>query len=168
MAERGGRDAFIVVGDPGCMVRAQMPPYQLMDVKHGLGSSIGMAAGIAAAQTGKHIVALAGDSSFLHTGFSGLVDAVRLGVRMLVLILDNRTTALSGGQPHPASSVDVRGQPRRGVDMVAMARDAGADMVRIVDLDRGTDIRPAIEAGLDLDGLAVIIARGQCVLYPET
>ena len=168
MAERGGRDAFIVVGDPGCMVRAQMPPYQLMDVKHGLGSSIGMAAGIAAAQTGKHLVALSGDSSFLHTGFNGLVDAVHLGVRMLVLILDNSTTALSGGQPHPASSVDVRGQPRRGVDMVAMARDAGADMVRIVDLDRGTDIRPAIEAGLDLDGLAVIIARGQCVLYPET
>jgi indolepyruvate ferredoxin oxidoreductase alpha subunit len=167
MVERGGRDAFIVVGDPGCMVRAQMPPYQLMDVKHGLGSSIGMAAGLAVAQTGKHIVALSGDSSFLHTGFNGLVDAARMGTRMLVLILDNRTTALSGGQPHPASSVDVRGQPRQGVDLVALARDAGADMVRIVDLDRGEDIRPVIDAGLDFDGLAVIISRGQCVLYPD-
>jgi indolepyruvate ferredoxin oxidoreductase alpha subunit len=89
---------------------------------------------------------------------------------MLVLILDNGTTALSGGQPHPASRLDARGRPRQGVDLAALARAAGAGMVRVVDLDRVGDrvgrdknIRAAIEAGIDLDGVAVVIAHGECV-----
>jgi indolepyruvate ferredoxin oxidoreductase alpha subunit len=162
----GGRDEVIVVGDPGCMVRAQLPPYKLLDVKTSLGSSIGMAAGIALSMTkggtGKRVVALCGDSSFLHSGFSGLVDATRVGARILVAILDNGTTALSGGQPHPASRADARGSPRRAVDLAALAREAGADMVQVVDLDHDEDIRAAIEMGMDFDGLAVVVARGRC------
>ena len=84
---------------------------------------------------------------------------------MLVLILDNGTTALSGGQPHPASRVDARGRPRRAVDLAALAREAGAGMVRLVDLDRGEDIRAAIEMGMSFDGVAVVIARGRCVRW---
>jgi indolepyruvate ferredoxin oxidoreductase alpha subunit len=166
MAQRGGRDAFIVVGDPGCMVRAQMPPYQLMDVKHGLGSAIGMATGIALTPTDKRIVALCGDSGFLHSGLNGLLDAARSSVRMLVLILDNGTTALSGGQPHPGSHTDARGRPRRAVDLAVLARAAGARTVSVVDLDAGQDVRSPIGSGLDADGLAVVIARGQCVKTP--
>jgi indolepyruvate ferredoxin oxidoreductase alpha subunit len=182
----GGRDAFIVVGDPGCMVRAQSPPYKLLDVKASLGSSLGIAAGIALSQRcparperspgnpaagtadgpGKRVVALCGDSSFLHSGFSGLVDAARTGIQMLVLILDNGTTALSGGQPHPASRVDARGQPRPAVDLAALARDAGADVVRVVDLAPVEDVRAAIEMGMDRGGVAVVIARGRCPRWP--
>ena len=162
----GGRDGVIVVGDPGCMVRAQLPPYRLMDVKTSLGSGIGMAAGVALGQAkrgeGKRVVALCGDSGFLHSGFNGLVDAVRAGASMLVLILDNGTTALSGGQPHPASRADARGRPRRAVDMVALAREAGAGMVRLVDLDLGEDVQGAIEKAIYFDGIAVIVARGRC------
>ena len=162
----GGRDKVIVAGDPGCMVRAQLPPYELLDVKHSLGSSIGVAAGIALSQakagTGKRVVALSGDSGFLHSGFSGLVDATRAGAKMLVLILDNGTTALSGGQPHPASRVDARGRPRRAVDLAALAREAGAGVVQVIDLDHGEDIRTAIERGMNFDGVAVVIARQQC------
>jgi indolepyruvate ferredoxin oxidoreductase alpha subunit len=174
MEQLGGREAFIVVGDPGCLVRGQLPPYEMMNVKTSLGSSIGMATGVALSQRAgdgdKRVVALSGDSSFLHTGFNGLVDAVQVGANMLVLILDNGTTALSGGQPHPASRLDARGRPRRGVDLAGLARAAGAGMVRVVDLDRvgdpadrDDDIRAAVEAGIDLDGVAVVIARGACV-----
>jgi len=166
IAQLGRRDEVIVVGDPGCMVRAQLPPYELLDVKNSLGSSIGMAAGIALSQrkggTGKRVVALCGDSGFLHSGFSGLVDATRIGATMLVLLLDNGTTALSGGQPHPASQVDAWGRPRRVVDLAALACEAGAAMVQVVDLDRGEDIRAAIEKGMHFDGVAVVIARGRC------
>ena len=162
----GGRDHVIVVGDPGCMVRAQLPPYELLDVKNSLGSSIGMAAGVALgtsrSSAGKRVVALCGDSGFLHSGLNGLVDAARVGAPLLVLILDNGTTALSGGQPHPASGADARRRPRRAVNMAALAREAGAGMVQVVDLDRGEDIRAAIEMGMDFDGVAVVIAGGRC------
>jgi indolepyruvate ferredoxin oxidoreductase alpha subunit len=138
-----------------------------MDVKHGLGSSIGMATGIKLGLIGrgeeKRIVALCGDSGFLHSGLAGLVDAARMGVSVLIIILDNGLTALSGGQPHPASSVDARGAPQRAVDLVEMARNSGVGELWEVDLDRGEDIRPVIVSGMDYRGTGVIIARGRCV-----
>jgi indolepyruvate ferredoxin oxidoreductase alpha subunit len=181
MERHGGRDRFVVTGDPGCMVRAQAPPYRLLDVKNSLGSSIGQAAGLAAgrAQTSsgkaptKRIIALSGDSSFLHSGFAGLVDLCRLPAarrQVLVIILDNGTTALSGGQPHPASPTNARGQPLRPVDLAALARDAGADLVQVTDLDHPAagdgSIREVLEAGLNIDGCAVVIARGGCPHWP--
>ena len=166
MEEQGGRDAFIVTGDPGCMVRAQLPPYALLDVKHSLGSSIGLAAGLAVSQqrdgTGKRVIALAGDSGFLHSGLAGLMDAVHTGAPLTLLILDNGTTALSGGQPHPASGMDERHTPQQAVDLAAMARACGVADVRVADIDRGEDIRAAIVAGLQADAVAVGIARGKC------
>jgi indolepyruvate ferredoxin oxidoreductase alpha subunit len=166
MDRMGGRDRFVLVGDPGCMVRAQLPPYKLLDVKNSLGSSIGMAAGLAmgarTTKTARQIVALSGDSSFLHSGLAGLIDAARFGVNILVVLLDNGTTALSGGQPHPASRRDARGRPQPAVDLAALTRQAGAGQVQVVDLDRGDDARPAIEAGIQFKGVAVIIARGEC------
>jgi indolepyruvate ferredoxin oxidoreductase alpha subunit len=177
MHNLGGRDRFIVVGDPGCMVLAQLPPYRLLDVKGSLGSSIGMAAGIALAQrspalpqdppsAGRLVVALTGDSSFLHSGMNGLLDAVRSGAKLLVLILDNGITALSGGQPHPGTPRGARGTPRQAVDLAVLARDAGAHTVQTVDLDLGQDLRLAIETGMACDGVAVVIARGQCRRWP--
>jgi indolepyruvate ferredoxin oxidoreductase alpha subunit len=165
----GGRDKFIITGDPGCMVRAQPSPYELMDVKNSLGSGIGMGAGIALAlsRSGdeKRVVALCGDSGLLHSGLQGLVDAVQLGVRMLVLILDNGTTALSGGQPHPGSTVDVRGEPRPQVDLEKLVRATGVNSFHTVDLDRREDIQSAIEAGMANDGVSVVVAKGECIFY---
>jgi indolepyruvate ferredoxin oxidoreductase alpha subunit len=166
MDRMGGRDRFVLVGDPGCMVRAQLPPYELLDVKTSLGSSIGTAAGLAMSarrtRAARQIIALSGDSSFLHSGLAGLIDAARFGVTILVVVLDNGTTALSGGQPHPASRVDARGRPQPTVDLAALARQAGAGLVQVVDLDRGDDARPALEAGIQFAGVAVVIARGEC------
>ena len=166
MEKHGGRDAFIVTGDPGCMVRAQLPPYTLLDVKHSLGSSIGVAAGLAVSQqrsgTGKRVVALSGDSGFLHSGLAGLVDAVHTGAPLTVVILDNGTTALSGGQPHPASGINARRASQQAVDLAALVRACGVEAVRIADIDCGDDIRAAVEAGLQAEGVAVVIARGKC------
>ncbi len=165
--EYGGREEVVIVGDPGCMVRGQMPPYEMMDVKYSLGSSIGVASGIALGLMGRgegrRVVALCGDSGFLHSGLAGLVDAARMGVPLLIILLDNGLTALSGGQPHPASSVDARGAPKPAVELVELARHAGAGELWEVDLDRGEDIRSAIEQGMEHRGTGVIIARGRCV-----
>lgn len=169
MENNGGRENFIVTGDPGCMVRAQQPPYELMDVKNSLGSGIGMAVGIALglAKQGdeKKVVALCGDSGLLHTGLQGLVDAVQFGINITVLILDNGTTALSGGQPHPGSRVDVRGGLRPQIDLEEMVRATGVQFLQVVDLDRNEEIQPAIEKGISSEGISVVIARGQCVFY---
>jgi indolepyruvate ferredoxin oxidoreductase alpha subunit len=169
MARHGGRDAFVIVGDPGCMVRAQLPPYRLLDVKSSLGSSIGTATGMALSVakdgTGTRVVAICGDSALLHSGLNGLVDAARLGVAMTVLILDNGTTALSGGQPHPGSRLDARGVPQQAVDLAALVRAAGVDALQVVDVAQGDDISAALEGALGEDGLAAVVARGPCPVW---
>jgi indolepyruvate ferredoxin oxidoreductase alpha subunit len=167
----GGRDRAVIVGEPGCMVRGQLPPYELLDVKTSLGSSIGMAAGIALTlakhHENKRVVALCGDSSFLHSDVNALLDAARAGVSMLVLILDNGTTALSGGQPHPASPRDARGKPRSAVDMAALIRGIGVSIVETIAVHSKDRLKAAIETGLKAEGLSVIVASGPCPRYEK-
>jgi indolepyruvate ferredoxin oxidoreductase alpha subunit len=137
-----------------------------MDVKTSLGASISIAAGISRTfikqNINKRVIALSGDSSFLHTNFFGLVDAVRIGAQMLILILDNNTTALSGRQPHPGTRIHDQAAANQPLEISDLAIQAGANLVQIVDLDRDDDLRPVLDRGLKAQGVNVIIARGEC------
>jgi indolepyruvate ferredoxin oxidoreductase alpha subunit len=158
----GGRDAFVITGETGCMVRAQLPPWEILDVKYGMGASIGLAAGLARTGIPQQIVALSGDSALLHSGLGELIDAAQASVRLLVVVLANETTALSGGQPHPATGHDAQGQLRQALDLAALIRAAGVDNVHIVDPEDTQATRAALEAGVAYEGLAVVIARKVC------
>jgi indolepyruvate ferredoxin oxidoreductase alpha subunit len=162
MGRHGGRDAFVVTGETGCMVRSQLPPFELLDVKYGMGSSIGLAAGLARTGLPQRIVALSGDSALLHSGLGELIDAAQAGTGLLVVVLANETTALSGGQPHPGTAHDARGTARKPVDLAALAQAAGADSVRVVDPEDRQATESALEEGLALGKLAVVIARRAC------
>ncbi|MEJ2208908.1 MAG: thiamine pyrophosphate-dependent enzyme [Anaerolineae bacterium] len=162
MERRGGRDQFVVTGETGCMVRAQLPPLEILDMKYGMGSSIGLATGLARAGIEQQVVALAGDSAFLHSGLGELIDADQAGANLLVVLLDNEITALSGGQPHPATGHSARGGPRRPVDLVALVRAAGVGSVRVVDPDRQDVLEAAFEKALQWQQLSVVIVRQAC------
>jgi indolepyruvate ferredoxin oxidoreductase, alpha subunit len=162
MDRHGGREAFVVTGETGCIVRAQLPPWELLDVKYAMGSSIGLATGLARADLPEKIVALTGDSAFLHSGLGELIDAVQAGANLLVVILDNETTALSGGQPHPATGYDALGQARKPVDLVALVRASGVDTIWVVDPADMPVAQAAFEEGLTLGRLGVVITRHPC------
>jgi len=162
MEHHGGREAFIVTGETGCMVRAQLPPWQILDAKYGMGGSIALAAGLVRSGLPQKVVALAGDSALLHSGLAGLVDATQAALPLLVVVLDNGTTALSGGQPHPASGHDVHGRARSPVDLAALVAAAGARPVRVVDPEDQQATEAALEEGLAAGGVAVVIARRPC------
>lgn len=162
MAQRGGRDAYVVVGETGCMVRAQLPPWELLDVKYAMGSSIGLAAGLARTGIPQKVIALSGDSALLHSGLAELIDAVQAEVQLLVMVLANETTALSGGQPHPGTNHDAQGRTRRPVDLAALILATGADLVRTVDPEQDGEMRTAIQEGLAAAGVSVIIAHRAC------
>jgi indolepyruvate ferredoxin oxidoreductase, alpha subunit len=167
---QGGRDDAIIVGDPGCMVRAQLPPYELLDVKYSLGSSIGTAAGLSLGQAllperARHVIALCGDSGLLHTGLNGLMDAARLETSMLVVVLDNGTTALTGGQPHPGTGCDLRGTPAPAVDLAEVVTAVGVRAACVVKSQDREALERAFVRGLGQEGLAVVIAKGVCPQY---
>jgi len=165
MEDHGGRDAFVVTGETGCMVRAQLPPWEIMDLKYGMGASIGLAAGLARSGIPHRVIALSGDSALLHSGLGELIDAARARVAMLVIVLSNQTTALSGGQPHPATGHDAVGNPQQPVDLPGLIRAAGVGHVRVVDPREGEKMKSAIEEGMTSGRLAVVIAERACPRY---
>ena len=161
----GSRQDTIIVGDPGCMVRGQTH-YDLMDVKTSLGASISIAAGISRTfvqqNAQKRVIALSGDSGFLHSNFQGLVDAVQMDAQILVLILDNNTTALSGGQPHPGSRGRSKDHMVPTIEIKELAESSGATFVQVVEIDSGVAIRTAIAQNIQNKGVSILIARGDC------
>jgi indolepyruvate ferredoxin oxidoreductase alpha subunit len=167
MARHGGRDAFVVTGETGCMVRSQLAPYRLLDVKYGMGSSIGLGAGLVRTGLPQRVIALSGDSALLHSGLGELIDAAQAETSLLVVILANQTTALSGGQPHPGTAHDARGKPRPPVDLAVLVRAAGVEMVRVVDPEDRGGTESALEEGLASGKLAAVIAQRACPKWEE-
>jgi indolepyruvate ferredoxin oxidoreductase alpha subunit len=165
MDRHGGREAFVVTGETGCMVRAQLPPWEILDVKYGMGSSIGLGAGLAMTGMQKRIVALSGDSALLHSGLGELIDACQAGVQMLVLVLANETTALSGGQPHPGTPHNARGYARSPLRLGPLIQAAGVRTLCTVDPKDRSRTLEAMEQGLLSDGLSVVIVERACPIW---
>jgi indolepyruvate ferredoxin oxidoreductase alpha subunit len=94
----GGYERKLVTSDIGCYTLGYLPPYQAIETCLCMGASVGMARG--AAEAGLHpVVATIGDSTFLHSGMTGLADAVASGANLTLVIMDNSTTAMTGTQP---------------------------------------------------------------------
>ncbi len=164
MENHGGRKRHIVVGETGCMVRADLPPMELFDVKYGLGSGLGMGLGLAVSTKRQRVVCLLGDSSFFHSDINALPQVMQAEVSMTIIVLDNEVTALTGGQPHPGTPRDERGGARAPQDIVPVLEAYGMTPA-VVTPDRPEDMARALDAALDADGPAFIVARVPCPRY---
>jgi indolepyruvate ferredoxin oxidoreductase alpha subunit len=156
-----------VAGDIGCYTLAAIDPLRAIDTCVAMGSSIANAAGMALAGTEtKPVVATIGDSTFLHGGIPALMDAVYNKANITVLLLDNQTVAMTGGQDHPGTGRTLRGEATHKVDYEAVCRGVGVDWIRKVDsYDLGTLYQTVREA-TEYDGVAVVISNRACVLDP--
>ena len=157
----------VVAGDIGCYTLAATEPLLAMDSTVAMGSSIGMAIGLARSggATGP-VVAAIGDSTFLHAGLPALADAAYNGTRVTVLILDNATTAMTGGQAHPATGTTIRGDAASVVDLPAVCRALGVASVRVVDPYDLAATHLALEQAVASPGVSVVITNRPCVEAP--
>ena len=128
-----------------------------------MGASITVASGIA--QTaGGDVVATIGDSTFLHTGLPGLVNAVYNGAEMVLVILDNRTTAMTGHQPNPTTGRTATGEPSPQVSLEALCRACGVNWVETVDPYDMTGLLATLREAKERRGVRVVIAKKPCVI----
>jgi indolepyruvate ferredoxin oxidoreductase alpha subunit len=157
----------VVCGDIGCYTLAALEPLRAMDSCLAMGSSIGMATGLSLAGTAPGpVVAVIGDSTFLHAGLPALVDAVYKRAKVTVVVLDNGTTAMTGGQPHPSTGTSIRGEPAPRVDLATLCRGMGVEFVRVVDpYDLGATF-VALEEAIRYPGVSVVITNRPCVEAP--
>ena len=156
------------LGDIGCYTLSVLPPLASMHTAICMGASIGNAVGLAKAGTSeKPIVATIGDSTFLHSGITPLLDAVYNQSDIVVIIMDNQATAMTGGQGHVACGRTAKGGTRTAVDFEDLVRGLGVKWVRKIDNYNVKRTRAAIEEAAEYPGPAVIINTRPCVLMPN-
>ncbi|MDI6895525.1 MAG: indolepyruvate ferredoxin oxidoreductase subunit alpha [Bacillota bacterium] len=160
---------LITTGDIGCYTLGAAPPFHSIDTCTCMGSSIGHALGLEKAlgpDFSRRAVAVIGDSTFVHSGITPLIDMVYNRGTGTVIILDNGTTAMTGHQGHPASGWDARHQPAPRLDLEALCRACGVNDVGVVDAYDLKAVEKAVKAALARPEPSVIIARRACVLLP--
>jgi len=129
-----------------------------------MGASVTVGSGIYHSGEKADIVSTIGDSTFLHTGIPGLINAVYNGADMTLIILDNRTTAMTGHQPNPATGVTATGEPTIPVSLEAICRACGVSFVETVDSYDLVGLTTAMKDAKARPGVKVIIARQPCVI----
>ena len=154
-----------ITGDIGCYTLAAYPPLSAMDTTACMGASIGQALGMEKAGISDRVVAVIGDSTFLHSGITPLVDAVYNEGRITVIILDNRTTAMTGHQEHPGTGISAQGKETTAVDLEHLVRGIGVSDVKVVDAFNLKALRASVKSSLDNPELSVIIVRGACSVH---
>jgi indolepyruvate ferredoxin oxidoreductase alpha subunit len=160
------RARAIVTGDIGCYTLGSLPPLSAMDSCVCMGASIGMAHGMElAGKTGdRPVVAVIGDSTFAHSGITGLVNAAYNAGTSTIVILDNRITAMTGHQGNPIMGVTLDGRSTVEVDIPALCSALGITRVRTIDPHDIAAVREAIREEVAAPELSVIIAQAPCAL----
>ena len=160
------RKKFFVAGDIGCYTLAVSPPLSAIHTTLCMGAGINQAAGIEAVLPADHgkVVAVIGDSTFLHSGMGGVLNMAYNQIPATVIILDNFTTAMTGRQNHPGSGFDAMGRRTRQVQWEALLRGLGIEHIRIVDAYSISRIQKALEEETVRDAPSVIVVRGACML----
>jgi indolepyruvate ferredoxin oxidoreductase alpha subunit len=164
------RRGMLIAGDIGCYTLGAGHPWQAMDTCTCMGASITMAHGLAAAKSGedekKGVVAVIGDSTFLHMGMQGLLNLVYNRANVTVMLLDNRTVAMTGGQEHPGTGFGIHGEEAPRVDYVALVKAMGVNPDRVHEIDPYAlpDLFKLIRTETQIPEVSVIITNQPCVL----
>ncbi|MFH0914574.1 MAG: indolepyruvate ferredoxin oxidoreductase subunit alpha [Chloroflexota bacterium] len=153
---------LLITGDIGCYTLATYPPLRAMDTNSCMGSSIGTALGMEKAGATKKVIAVIGDSTFLHAGIPGLVNAVYNRSKITIIIVDNCTTAMTGHQDHPGTGVTAQGREGQRVALEELARGAGVKNVQVIDAFNLKALREGVRKALASPELSVLIVRGEC------
>jgi indolepyruvate ferredoxin oxidoreductase alpha subunit len=153
---------LIITGDIGCYTLATYPPLSAIDTTACMGASIGQALGMEKAGIDKKVVAVIGDSTFMHSGITGVVNGVYNKGQITIIILDNGTTAMTGHQDHPGTGISAQGKETQKVELENLVRGIGVNDVKVVDAFDIKTLRSSLRSSLDNPELSVIIVRGAC------
>ncbi len=158
-----------VNGDIGCYTLGAVAPLSSVDTVICMGASVGMAHGMKKAMgENSHNVAVIGDSTFLHSGVTGLINAVYNQSGITLMILDNSTTGMTGHQQHPATGKNLKGEPAPVVLLDELCRACGVKDLQIVDAYDVKAVETAVKNAIASPEVSVIIAQRPCALLDKS
>lgn len=164
------RMKVFVSGDIGCYTLGFLPPLSAMDSCVCMGASVSIAHGMAKAlgEDGyNQVVSVIGDSTFIHSGITGLINTVYNNSASTLIILDNRITAMTGQQQNPASGYNIKGEAASALDLEVLCRAVGVKHVYKVNPHDIVETRKILKEAVELREPSVVISEAPCVLLPE-
>jgi indolepyruvate ferredoxin oxidoreductase alpha subunit len=157
-------------GDIGCYTLGALPPLEGIDTCVCMGASVSMAHGIEKAmgrEYTKDWVGIIGDSTFIHSGITGLIDIVYNKGMSTVIILDNSTTGMTGHQDNPATGKTIKGEPAPVLNLVDLSKAIGINNVRVIDPFDLKEVEAVLKEETNRDEPSVIIASRPCALLSK-
>ena len=161
------KNKLTVMGDIGCYTLGAVAPLAAIDTTICMGASVSGIHGFNKANDGKtdkNTVAVIGDSTFMHSGVTGLINIAYNGSNSTVIILDNSITGMTGHQQNPTTGYNLKGDPCSKIDLEALCKSVGIKSVRVVDPYDLAECDTVIKEELSKDEPSVIISRRPCAL----
>ena len=158
---------LVVSGDIGCYTLGAVAPLQSVDTTICMGASVSAAMGMSKArgeEFNKKLVAVIGDSTFIHSGITGLIDIVYNKGNNTVIILDNSITGMTGHQDNPTTGLTIRKEPTKQVDLVKLAKAVGIERVVVADPFDLKNFERVVLEETQAEEPSVIIAQRPCAL----
>jgi indolepyruvate ferredoxin oxidoreductase alpha subunit len=152
----------VVDNDIGCYLLLMGPPFLLNDMSFCMGASVSVPQGRYHAGTDQIHVGIVGDSTFLHAGIPGLINAVHNKAKAKFVILENKVTAMTGFQPHAGTGVNATGEKAKAIDIEEIVKACAVDFVKVVDPYNYEETFEVLREMLQFDGTAVVISRRMC------
>ena len=156
-----------VCGDIGCYTLGALAPLQSLDTCLCMGGSVSMAHGMEMAggrEVSSKTVAIIGDSTFMHSGITGLIDIVYNKGTSTVIILDNSITGMTGHQENPTTGKTLKGEATKQVDLEMLCRACGIDHIKVADPFDVDEFEKVVKEAVSKDEPSVIIAQRPCAL----
>ena len=150
-------------GDIGCYTLGNAPPLDMVDTCLCMGAGITQAQGLGLAEPGPVRFAFIGDSTLFHTGFPGIVNAVYNRHDVVICVLDNATTAMTGGQPHPGMPRTLMGAPAKAVDAFEVVKAMGVDFIERVNAFDLAACKSVVNEAAKRPGVRVIFFESPCI-----
>ena len=165
------KNKCMVYGDIGCYTLGAMAPLNAMDLNVCMGASCSGLHGfnLAVGKEGeRHSVGVIGDSTFIHSGMTGITDISYNMTNSTVIILDNSITGMTGHQQNPTTGKNLRGEPAGKVDLESLCRALGFERVRVVDPYDLAQVDRVLKEELEAEAPSIIISRRPCVMIKGT
>lgn len=156
-----GTDA-IFAGDIGCYTLGNAPPLSMVDTCLCMGAGLTIAQGLQEIERERPVFAFIGDSTFFHTGIPGVLNAVYNNHPIKIVLLDNRTTAMTGHQPHPGLGRNATGQETAVIDPAAIIKACGVQSVQTVNPFNLRETVSAVKQAMRFQGVAALVMQAPC------
>lgn len=157
------RRKAVFCGDIGCYTLGNAKPLEMVDTCLCMGAGITIAQGLAHAEPDAVHFAFVGDSTFFHSGIPGVINALYNGTRMVLVVLDNSTTAMTGGQPHPGIGTTMMGTISDKIPIARLLEGLGVRHIETCDPLQLDEARAAVERAVAAGGVSAIIFQSPCI-----